>query len=51
MANSDQELSVFIDESGTTYINPELYICAAFMIPSSEVEKCFEQIQNITRTL
>ena len=46
MDDKERELSVFIDESGTTDINPELYICAAIMIPTTDVEKAFAHIQN-----
>ena len=47
MESKMRELSIFIDESGTTKINDELYICAAVMIPTSDVEIVLAQIQSI----
>ena len=47
MSGSYREMSVFIDESGNTKVNDELYVCAAFMIPTEEVSSVFSQIRDI----
>ena len=49
MENGMRELSVFIDESGNTSINNELYICAAFMLRTSDVDSVLSQIQGIAQ--
>lgn len=47
MSNNYRKMSVFIDESGNTKVNDELYVCAAFMIPTEEVPSVFSQIRDI----
>ena len=49
MENEIRELSVFIDESGTTTINDELYICVAFTVPTSEENSVLPQIEVIAK--
>ena len=47
MSNNYRKMSVFIDESGNTKANDELYVCAAFMVPTEEVSAVFSQIRDI----
>lgn len=49
MEHNTRELSVFIDESGTTKINKELYVCVALIVPTEEVESFLLQISDIAQ--